>query len=117
MSEKKPAFRSCLLILAAAALAGFPACKTKSDEKPFPELRLSAETGVPVRRQDAFFGLHFDLHPQETDTSLGADVSADNIASLLDRVRPDYVQYDCKGHAGYAGYPTAVGWPSPVSIF
>ncbi len=28
-------------------------------------------------------------------------------------MRPDYVQYDCKGHAGYTGYPTQVGCPSP----
>ena len=32
---------------------------------------------------------------------------------LLDRVRPDYVQYDCKGHVGWAGYPTKVGWAAP----
>lgn len=67
----------------------------------------------PVPRKDAYFGLHFDLHPQKTDTSLGADISEENIAELLTRVRPDYVQYDCKGHAGYTGYPTKVGTPSP----
>jgi hypothetical protein len=64
-------------------------------------------------RKDCFFGLHFDLHPGKTDTSLGADIAEENIAALLDRVRPDFVQYDCKGHAGYTGYPTKVGWPSP----
>ena len=35
------------------------------------------------------------------------------IAHLLETVQPDYVQYDCKGHPGYTGYPTRVGWPSP----
>lgn len=68
---------------------------------------------APVARKDAFFGLHFDLHPQATDTSLGADISEDNVRDLLERVKPDYVQYDCKGHAGWAGYPTTVGWASP----
>ena len=67
----------------------------------------------PVPRREAFFGLHFDLHPQKTDTALGADASEENIRRLLDRVQPDYVQYDCKGHAGYTGYPTEVGWTSP----
>ncbi len=67
----------------------------------------------PIPRRDAFFGLHFDLHPSQIDTALGADTSADNIRALLRRVRPDYVQYDCKGHVGYTGYPTQVGWPSP----
>ena len=70
-------------------------------------------TPARLRREDCFFGLHFDLHPKKTDTSLGADVSEKNLAELLDRVRPDFVQYDCKGHVGYAGYPTKVGWPSP----
>jgi hypothetical protein len=68
---------------------------------------------APVARKDAFFGLHFDLHPGATDTSLGADISEANILDLLDRVKPDFVQYDCKGHPGWAGYPTAVGWASP----
>ena len=67
----------------------------------------------PVPRRDAFFGLHFDLHPNKTDVALGTDVSEENISRLLDRVRPDYVQYDCKGHVGWAGYPTDVGWPAP----
>jgi len=67
----------------------------------------------PLPRRAAFFGLHFDLHPSQSDTALGADISEENIARLLDRVRPDYVQYDCKGHVGWAGYPTKVGWPAP----
>ena len=67
----------------------------------------------PIPRKDAFLGMHFDLHPQKTDTLLGADITDENLAALLDRVKPDYVQYDCKGHAGYTGYPTKVGWASP----
>lgn len=67
----------------------------------------------PPARNNAFFGLHFDLHPSKTDTELGADVSTENIARLLNRVKPDYVQYDCKGHVGWAGYPTKIGWPAP----
>jgi len=67
----------------------------------------------PLPRRDAFFGLHFDLHPNETDKALGADVDEEMVARLLKRVRPDYVQYDCKGHAGWAGYPTKIGWAAP----
>jgi hypothetical protein len=67
----------------------------------------------PLPRKDAFFGLHLDLHPNERDTVLGAEASEENVAELLRRVKPDFVQYDCKGHAGYTGYPTRVGWPSP----
>lgn len=28
---------------------------------------------------------------------------------MLREVKPDYVQCDCKGHPGVAGYPTKVG--------
>ena len=64
-------------------------------------------------RSECFFGLHFDLHPGATDTVLGKETSPENVRALLRRVDPDYVQYDCKGHAGYTGYPTDVGWTSP----
>ena len=66
-----------------------------------------------LSRKEAFFGLHFDLHPTKDDTQLGEQITDDMIARLLKKVQPDYVQYDCKGHPGYAGYPTKIGWPSP----
>ena len=59
-----------------------------------------------ISRKNAFFGLHFDLHPGKEDTELGADITEEMISALLERVKPDYVQYDCKGHAGYTGYPS-----------
>jgi len=105
-----------VLAAAAAALAGLLAssCRKPEPAAPPPDSATFAfPRSAPVPRKDAFFGLHFDLHPQATDTSLGADISEDNIRNLLERARPDYVQYDCKGHAGWAGYPTAVGWASP----
>jgi hypothetical protein len=76
---------------------------------------MRANNATPSRlpRRDCFFGLHFDLHPQKGDTQLGRDISEEMISNLLEKVRPDFVQYDCKGHAGYTGYPTKVGWPSP----
>ncbi len=66
-----------------------------------------------IARNKAFFGLHFDLHPNASDTELGADLSQENLGQLLKRVGPDYVQYDCKGHAGYTGYATQIGWTAP----
>lgn len=35
----------------------------------------------PVSRRDAYFGLHFDLHPNNTDLALGADISEENIGN------------------------------------
>ena len=57
--------------------------------------------------------IHFDLHPNKSDTVLGRDVSEENIRAFLRRVRPDFIQYDCVGVPGYSGYPTKVGWPAP----
>jgi hypothetical protein len=76
---------------------------------------VRAQTHPPrKRRADSFFGIHFDLHPQATDTELGKDLSRENIEAFLDAVRPDYVQYDCKGHAGWLGYPSKVSPSAPL---
>jgi alpha-L-fucosidase len=64
-------------------------------------------------QEDMFFGLHYDLHPYEGDTELGRETTYDHIREQLEKVKPDYVQYDCKGHPGYTGYPTNVGSPAP----
>ncbi len=73
------------------------------------------ETGSPKdfpprpRREDSFFGMHFDLHPNPTDPALGKDLRIEQVLRFLDAVKPDYVQYDCKGHVGWLGYPSQVG--------
>lgn len=108
----------CRLALAVAAIAilaaSLHACGATQVEKSDKEIAMASSGQKAIlKRRDAFFGLHFDLHPQKGDTALGADTSEENIAALLERVKPDYVQYDCKGHAGWAGYPTKVGAPSP----
>lgn len=69
--------------------------------------------GKSLRRKDAFFGLHFDQHANESDRAVGAETTAENIRELIERVRPDWVQWDCKGHPGYTSYPTEVGWSAP----
>lgn len=76
------------------------------------------ERGEGVAHQDnwhtrGFFGLHFDLHANEHDEALGKDATVAHICAELSKTRPDFVQYDCKGHPGYAGYPTKVGTPAP----
>jgi len=62
---------------------------------------------------DAFFGLHYDLHAGPQDTELGAALTPEHLREELDKVQPDWVQCDCKGHAGYTSWPTAVGTTSP----
>jgi hypothetical protein len=59
-----------------------------------------------------FFGLHFDLHAGPDD-QVGAAMSVEHLVERLGRVRPDFVQCDCKGHPGYSSYPTKIGTPAP----
>ena len=92
------------------ALAGLPAIAASCMVR---QVKPRPASQRPVPRSQGYFGLHFDLHPGQQDTVLGADVAEENVRRLLRRVRPDFVQYDCKGHAGYTGYPAQVGWPSP----
>lgn len=65
-----------------------------------------------LRREDCYFGLHFDLHPNDKDKALGRDLTSEMANGLLERVKPDYIQYDCKGHIGYMGYQSAVSTPA-----
>ena len=79
-----------------------------------PRLWALVQASKPrLGRKDSFLGLHFDLHPQNDDTVLGRDLTEEMVEKILIAIKPDYVQYDCKGHAGYLGYPSHVGTPSP----
>ncbi|MEO8661667.1 MAG: hypothetical protein ABI693_24570 [Bryobacteraceae bacterium] len=65
-----------------------------------------------LARRDSFLGMHFDLHPGPDDMTLGRDLTDDMVERFLVRVKPDYVQYDCKGHPGYLGYESKVSRPA-----
>lgn len=72
------------------------------------------ETGAKrLRRADSFLGIHFDFHAREDCTAVGSNTTAEMVAAILDQVKPDYIQIDCKGHPGYSSYPTKVGNPVP----
>lgn len=75
--------------------------------------RLIAGPARPPRR-DCYFGIHLDLHPSDADRDLGRDITEEMIDRLLERVRPDFVQYDCKGHPGFLGYPSKVSRSAPI---
>lgn len=96
---------AAILIASTACTYGATKMSTKNTDR--------TERRRPIPRSQAFFGLHFDLHPNKNDTVLGTDTTEKNVEALLERVGPDFVQYDCKGHPGYTGYPTKVGTPSP----
>ena len=62
-------------------------------------------------RRSSFFGLHFDLHPTGGDRELGRLVTPAMIRRIIRVARPDYLQYDCKGHIGFLGYRNAKTGP------
>ena len=75
--------------------------------------RKHKEPPPRLRRSESFLGIHFDFHASEDCTQVGATVTPALLDAMLRKVRPDYVQCDCKGHPGISSYPTRVGTPAP----
>jgi len=63
-----------------------------------------------LKRADCFFGVHFDLHASEDITDAGKTLTPEMVDTFLTKVRPDFIQIDCKGHPGISSYPTKVGF-------
>ncbi|GAB6167472.1 hypothetical protein JCM19992_34720 [Thermostilla marina] len=73
-----------------------------------------AEEAPPrIPRAEAFLGIHFDFHAGPDCTQVGARTTPEMVETIIDKVRPDFIQIDCKGHPGYSSYPTKVGNPAP----
>jgi len=51
-----------------------------------------------------YFGLHYDLHASAGDTDLGTRAGENELVPMLELMAPDFVQTDCKGHAGYTSW-------------
>lgn len=66
-----------------------------------------------LKRSESFLGIHFDFHAGEDCTEVGKNTTREMVENILDKVNPDYVQCDCKGHPGFSSYPTEVGNPAP----
>ncbi len=78
-------------------------------------LAIVSRAGEPPRmkRADAFLGVHFDFHAGDDCDRVGARTTRKMVELVIDKVQPDYIQIDCKGHPGYSSYPTKVGNPAP----
>ncbi|MDT8390449.1 MAG: hypothetical protein RRC34_08085 [Lentisphaeria bacterium] len=66
-----------------------------------------------IKRSEAFLGIHFDFHANANCKEIGKTLTRQMLRDMLEAVKPDYVQCDCKGHPGLASYPTKVGTPVP----
>jgi hypothetical protein len=65
------------------------------------------------KRTDSFLGIHFDFHAGTDSDEIGKETTPEMIEAIIQKVQPDYLQCDCKGHPGYSSYPTKVGNPAP----
>ena len=71
------------------------------------------ESPPRLKRAESFLGMHFDFHAGRDCTEIGKQTTPEMVGRIIDLVRPDYLQIDCKGHAGFSSYPTKVGNPAP----
>lgn len=78
--------------------------QARSVRSPFPQR---------VSRKDAFLGIHFDFHASDDSTAVGRGLDRASVERVIELVRPDYIQCDCKGHRGLSSYPTRVGHRAP----
>jgi hypothetical protein len=51
-----------------------------------------------------YFGLHYDLHANATDTALGARCKPQELLASLELMAPEWVATDCKGHPGMTSW-------------
>jgi hypothetical protein len=73
----------------------------------------AAEPPARLKRADSFLGIHFDFHAGADCNEVGRRTTPEMVELVIDKVQPDYIQIDCKGHPGYSSYPTRVGNPAP----
>jgi len=66
-----------------------------------------------LKRAESFLGIHFDFHAGQDCTEIGKNTTREMIENVINQVRPDYIQIDCKGHPGLSSYPTKVGNQAP----
>ena len=60
-------------------------------------------------RKDSFFGLHFDYHGKPMNGIQGNTLTEEDIRRICREIKPDFIQIDCKGHPGWASYPSKIG--------
>jgi len=66
---------------------------------------------------ERYFGLHFDFHaspsPDSEANPVGGTLKEDDIREICEKMGIDFLQVDCKGHPGWASYPTKCGNAMP----
>ena len=65
------------------------------------------------KRKDSFFGLHFDFHAKPEYGMQGKTLKEEDVREICRAFHPDFIQIDCKGHPGWASYPSELGNAMP----
>ena len=65
------------------------------------------------KRKDSFWGIHSDFHAKPEMGTIGATLREEDIREICQLLKPDYWQIDCKGHPGWASYPSELGNAMP----
>lgn len=63
---------------------------------------------ITMKNFERFFGLHFDFHAGNEE-EIGVRTNPKDIEWYINETKPDFVQFDCKGHPGNASYPSKIG--------
>ena len=61
------------------------------------------------RRKDSAWGIHSDFHAKPGLGVMGEHLREEDIREICRTLKPDYWQIDCKGHYGWASYPSECG--------
>lgn len=69
------------------------------------------------KRKDSFWGIHSDYHAKPEMGMVGKTLREEDIRAICKLLKPDYWQIDCKGHPGWASYPTKLGNAMPEFAF
>ena len=103
-------FRLCTFVL--FTLIGSFCCGALFAAEKFDNSKYSRR----LTRAESFLGIHFDFHARDDCKEIGKNTTRAMIENIIRRVRPDYLQIDCKGHPGLSSYPTKVGHPAPSIV-
>ena len=65
-------------------------------------------------RAESQFGIHCDFHANpSTNATIGNNLREEDIREICKVLKPDFIQIDCKGHPGWASYPSRLGNAMP----
>lgn len=66
------------------------------------------------KRNESFFGIHCDFHARPWMGKIGRTLKEEDIRKICRELKPDFWQIDCKGHFGWASYPSSLSNAMPT---